>query len=769
MKNNFTDQVLKSVGSLSATFQFCLMMVLLILMAIINAGAQTVNPVRYWTFNGTNASTDSMGQNNLNFTSYGSQYTVGTNGQVGKFLTLDANSNLIDGGSLSLSNAVTVEFLLKPGYKFNSTNIMQRADGAFSIRIEYAILTFSTTHKAANGATIEDNFAISLEGLGRKSYGYYVDNNWHHLVFRFDAATGSKQVWVDGQLPAGFSKTVTTGSFQNSGNINFYLNHSISYVKYFGSIDELAIYNTAIPANLIYKHYLGVQTGQPYNFVNNYSGTIPTAATTTGPLDPNEFAPGHPAVSLSAIEQIQQYPLPRHKPGNTLMKNFNWMDPKFMGGLLQPGVSNQQAATNSATIQTELAKNFNYYFQVGLGNGLFETAWTNAANANPDFKLSLIIFRGQLNGNNSELTNQSKTAAHYLQNSSGQFIDVNGNVTTSKIWRPTAPTSSYNADGNAIYTMVTDMYSRLNRNVDVINENGEVFPHPSEAAMAMDPAVLAAKNASGLDWKSFLARKYKENETQSYRDIIMSHPRLSSAKFTEYAIDGFPEYRMKYSEARSVNSSINGQYYPTPDFYPRWSNNWRNWVSAWHGWQWIVESRVNELAAGDRLYSPFVAAGWDVDEEKNIRPAQWLGLLKCLGMTGAEFYYPGFFSLAAPWPDSKNWIWQAAMPSYAQAVTSRYEDFLRNGELMSGDVGNSYVTPTAPGYAFWTGDLRKLVVVRKHNTISKYAITGTIQPNSSMIGNAENESVAKITLDGQTLSFKVKRQGSTYIYDKSNP
>ncbi len=769
MKNNFTDQVLKSVSSLSATFQFCLMLVLLILMAIINAGAQTVNPVRYWTFNGTSASTDSMGQNNLNFTSYGSQYTVGTNGQVGKFLTLDANSNLIDGGSLSLTNAVTVEFLLKPGYKFNTTNIMQRADGAFSIRIEYATLTFSTTHKAANGATIEDNFAISLEGLGRKSYGYYVDNNWHHLVFRFDAATGSKQVWVDGQLPAGFSKTITAGSFQNSGNINFYLNHSVSYVKYFGSIDELAIYNTAIPSNLIYKHYLGVQTGQPYNFVNNYSGTIPPASSTTSPLDPTEFAPGHPTVNVSAIEQLQKYPLPRYKPGNTLMKNFNWMDPKFMGGLLQPGVTNQQAANNSAVIQTELAKNFNYYFQVGLGNGIFETAWTNAANANPDFKLSLIIFRGQLNGNNSELTNQNKTAAHYLQNSSGQFIDANGNVTTSKIWRPTAPTSSYNADGNAIYTMLTDMYSRLNRNVDVVNENGEVFPHPSETAMAMDPAVLAAKNASGLDWKSFLSRKYKENETQSYRDIIMSHPRMSSAKFTEYAIDGFPEYRMKYSEARSVNSQINGQYYPTPDFYPRWSNNWRNWVSAWHGWQWIVESRVHELAAGDRLYSPFVAAGWDADEEKNIRPAQWLGLLKCLGMTGAEFYYPGFFSLAAPWPDSKNWIWQAAMPPYAQAITSRYEDLIRNGELMLGDVGNSYVTPTAPGYAFWTGDLRKLVVVRKHNTVSKYAITGTIQPNSSMTGNAENESVATITLDGQVLSFKVKRQGSTYIYDKSNP
>jgi hypothetical protein len=35
--------------------------------------------------------------------------------------------------------------------------------------------------------------------------------------------------------------------------------------------------------------------------------------------------------------------------------------------------------------------------------------------------------------------------------------------------------------------------------------------------------------------------------------------------------------------------------------------------------------------------------------------------------------------------------------------------------------------------------LRKIVVIRKHNSGNKYAITGTIQPNTSMAGNAENE------------------------------
>ncbi len=234
MKNNFTNQLMKSIGSLSVVSNISILIAMLLMLIALNARSQTINPVKYWTFNGTNASTDSMGITNLNFTTYGSQYSVGTNGQVGKFLTLDANSSLVDGGTFNLNNAVTIEFLLKPGYDFNSSGLVQRGDGAFSIRIEYASIIFSTSHKSAAGATIEDYFSIPLEGLGRKSYGYYTDNNWHHLVFRLDAAAGTKEVWVDGQLPSGFSKAVTPGLFQNTGNTNFYLNHTIIYVKYKG-------------------------------------------------------------------------------------------------------------------------------------------------------------------------------------------------------------------------------------------------------------------------------------------------------------------------------------------------------------------------------------------------------------------------------------------------------------------------------------------------------------------------------------------------------
>ena len=45
--------------------------------------------------------------------------------------------------------------------------------------------------------------------------------------------------------------------------------------------------------------------------------------------------------------------------------------------------------------------------------------------------------------------------------------------------------------------------------------------------------------------------------------------------------------------------------------------------------------RPSEIADGDDLFSPFVAAGWSIATEANFRPAQWLGMLKILGVWGA--------------------------------------------------------------------------------------------------------------------------------------
>lgn len=489
-------------------------------------------------------------------------------------------------------------------------------------------------------------------------------------------------------------------------------------------------------------------------------------------IDVNEFPPGHPNVTVSAIDQLKAFPVPRYKTGHTMLPNFNWMDPMYFGGRFQPGVTDAQAVTNSVEIQTELAKNYNYMLVLG-GSPNFHNAWVDLANQNPQWKVSMITFRAQIG---TKLWQGTLPNDHYLQNSGGQFIDPNGNVTGAKYWRPTAPVSSYVSDGLAVKNNLSAALSNLNRDLDFINENGEVFTLYPNSTMAMDPVVTAAKNASGLGWEDFLGLKMKENDVQAYRDQFMTLPKLQNAKFSEYRIDGQRDWNFRYEQTRYINTPINGQYYATSDFYPRWPSNWQDWMGPWHGLKWMTESRHYEMAAGDRLYSPFVAPGWDANPEVDMRPAQWLGLLKLLSIYGAEFFYTGYFndqgSYNPPNPpphDPRGYAWQAVIPSYAQAVTSRYEDILRNGSLLAGDMINVSAIPDIPYYQFNTGFSNKVVAVRKHDNANKYIIAGTIQNNSNVINSTPLASDVAITLNGQTLQFNVRRQGSTFMYDNSVP
>ena len=255
----------------------------------------------------------------------------------------------------------------------------------------------------------------------------------------------------------------------------------------------------------------------------------------------------------------------------------------------------------------------------------------------------------------------------------------------------------------------------------------------------------------------------------------MNMPALQNTKFSEYQVGGNPIY-MNYNQTRTINKPINGQIYATPDFYPRWPNNWSYGTSAWNGWGSIAKGRYYELAQGDKLFSPFISPGWSQNEEHNIRPAQYLGLLKALSAAGAENFNPGFFNTASaygglnpPPANPAGYAWQAVIPSYAQAITSRYENLLRNSDLLEGDVPNPGTNPILPNYSFTAGNQQNLVVIRKDHTQNIYVITGTIQPNSNMIGNAVLESDAIIKLNGSTLQFDIRRQGSTYIYDNTNP
>jgi hypothetical protein len=195
---------------------------------------------------------------------------------------------------------------------------------------------------------------------------------------------------------------------------------------------------------------------------------------------------------------------------------------------------------------------------------------------------------------------------------------------------------------------------------------------------------------------------------------------------------------------------------------------------AWHGLSWMAMVRPSELAAGDALYSPFVAAGWDGAAERNVRPAQWLGLLKILACWGAEFFYTGFFSLGQPFPNPSNWIWQAAMPSYAQAVTSLYSDLLFEGTVMRADDNTSYSATAEHADILWAGAPNHVALARRHKSKDIFVIAAAINRVSNQRNNSRLVANVSISLPGGagTLRVPVRLQGSVFLLDrtsKSNP
>lgn len=797
MKRKITEK--KScfhVNSFCALKQIVVKTLLLFLPFMSIEGKAQITPYHYWTFDDATPLQDQMGRSNLNPTYYQCVYSINnaSSNTVGKSLSLSAaNSRVIVATNNMIPDSViSIEFMFKSAPEFNLTEFVRRRDNAILIRIGYPFIQFTTNVKV-NGVATSDVQKIELEGIGRASYGYYNDGNWHHMVFKYNGQTGTKEIWVDGQLPAGFSKSVAKGKFDPNtavpNNNIIDINSNTAYNKLSGSLDEIAFYKADLPSGEIYQHYSDSKAGQHYTFTNT-GVSAPAPAPVTGVVDIREYAPGHPNYTVSPLEQLQTFPLPRYKPANTLTRNFNWIALDYFSGYQQPGISTSSAVGTSVNIQKELAGNWNYFLLVSSNTGnytsytdptKFHGAWVRLANQNPQWPTSAISFWNQLNPTTAGYTSsvgyvesKSLPAAYYLRNSSGQYLSTTGAVSTTKYLSPAAPLDSFYNDANTQLKYFQSLVSSLTRPLDIISENGEVIPKLNTTAMSTDPYVTQDKNSTGLDWDTYQGNR-KMRLAKLYSSKFLSLPQLANTYYSEYQISGH-NTRHKYSETRYIQKAKNGQYYSTPDFYPRWPSNWQTGTGAWNGWQHIIDGRSVELNLGDNLFSPYVAAGWNGDEERNIRPAQWLGLMKALAGLGAEYYYTGYFneanSYAAPNPppnDPSGYAWQAVVPSYAQAITSRFEDFLRNGTVLPGDMPNNYSSPTSAGYSFYSGDLRKLVVIRKDNNSDRYAICSTIQPNSNYLGNAELEGDAKINLNGKALQFKVRRQGSTYIFDNSNP
>lgn len=618
---------------------------------------------------------------------------------------------------------------------------------------------------------------------GRKSISYYMDEKWHHIALVFDGVSGEGSLFVDGEK-VGKQQESLKGYVM--GQKPFKLNIGREFA---GKLDEIAIYFKALTPTEITQHAAAALSGQPYSAQVRVRNIPPKVAGNAIVIDPLEFAPDHPKVNLDPYKQLDNFPYPRYQAGHKLLPLFNWMGNPHYGGLTQEGISLNQAAKNAADINELLADKFHYCLVIPNSKEIslvqpFEKQYpvvqemVKLANRRKDLPLGMITIWPQtkltvLKGEDVAtpyILRKNLPDRYYTKNTKGQYLRADGKVNNDIRWfSPTASADLFAKDGQAQQLYLKKWLSYLKRPLNFINENGETPPHAWRIKlMEEDRRIKQDFLKSGTeDWEVYVAQQ-KLRFRKTYSDTFLKEvPGLKNTIFSWYAIDGGPLDRFKWSESRYIHTPINGQYYSTPDFYPRNPDNWRNWKGPWRGWEWLVISRKVEIQAGDRLFSPFIGAGWSSNAERNVRPSHWLGLLKLLGPIGAEFYYTGFFNESPAnvsgkprFADPKNYIWQAAIPAYAQALTSYYEDVLREGDLLLDKKGQPIInTPV--------NDPRFLVSVRKAKNEQRYIIAGGIFPQSNQKGQVPDEGEVWVPIGDKKYRMCFRRQGSVYELDLS--
>ncbi|MCO5237729.1 MAG: LamG domain-containing protein [Chitinophagaceae bacterium] len=745
--------------------------------------AQSISPFYYWSFNNKETGREQIKGKVLDTRYYKCDFSE-VEGIVGKAVNLNnTNCTVVTG---AMKSNVKDEFSIEFFFKGNSLTFLSFSEQFLLIRFNYNGFLFRTTTLTSQGKSEAHNFQIALKGAGKQSYNYYTDNNWHHLVFTACLKTGEKKIYVDGECPEGFSTSIPKGKEFEFGTSDGFRNTD--------QIDELAFYNRSLPEALIQQHSAEVNNGKSYSFSISKKKATPIALRKakepeSATVDPREYAPGYPDYTIQATDQLKTFPLPQYNASVPVKRNMSWMDISYLHREL-PGKGGKGFGkinpAKAVELTEEMVKYWNYYIDLPtlrttadaaqknyMNTKNIYGALINYANQNPQYPVATILIEAQgkpahagFASSNAYVSSQNLSEKYYLKNEKGVPV-----IQNQRKWlSPLMPLDIIKKDGQTSRFYLNQLMKHLKKAPALINENGEVFGHiRKEALLKQDPRVWKDYTASGLTESQYSGRfQYLIDST--YRATIMQGLKPGETHFSFYNLSAFnPSYWPDYAMRRELNRWDSQTVYPTPDFYPRWPDNWQNAKGAYNGYGTVAAGRVTEVGLGDRFFSPFVSAGWG-EEENNIRPAQWLALLKSMVMLGADFFYTGYFNVTGAggkWPngvgpyDPRGYAYQIAMPAYAQAVRTWAPEFFGKGELLNPANPNDKINQ----FRFKGKAENELILVRKLG--KRYLIYGSIQPNSNIKGNIPLKKETSIDLEGQKVSFEIRKQGSMYILDLS--
>lgn len=491
-------------------------------------------------------------------------------------------------------------------------------------------------------------------------------------------------------------------------------------------------------------------------------------------FDSLEYAPGYPNYSVSQIDQLKSFPLPRYKPATHLHRNFSWFDFLYMSydyskvtvgpknNFIYPGWNKKEQGMAAIDLNNEMYDHWNYYFNIptptynsgyASNPGTFTGTIVKYADAHPEIKTCTYLFWVGIRVKDGGFKSPKPFIKYNVNidpcNGDRSYPNIANDGITQRVYLKQLAAALPHRDSL--------------KKVDFVNENGEVFGEAwtpnAEGYRGSD--LIKCIQPDSDNARAFRAR-WQYDVFNTYKKQFIGNdslPGFKNSEFSFYQVAGFlPEYYSEWSEMRKINSAYHNSYYSTPDFYPGQRDH-RIFprYSYFHGLDCIEEGRKYEISLGDYYFSPFIAAGW-WNDTLNYRPAEWLAATKALAMMGAEFYYPAFFNLVNPSVkkpvDPRSYIYQVAMPAYAQAITSRYENIFFNSKNFT-----------------YLKDDNNLVIYRKDNSNAGgpvYAIHASVFSNGNF-EPAPNETTENVNIDGDKLKISLRKQGSTYIYNKSDP
>lgn len=774
-------------------------------------------PTVYWTF-------DTPGLPRANSapgaTAYNLQYgpailpLSSAQGVLGNYLDLNAGiapmglADTIDNSVHRYDNAFSYETWFRADQRFGSGYLFEWQ--YLKCRLFMADRVVYVQMMQGNGQVRQ--FTIPLYGVGRADPHYWQDGNWHHLVLTYDASIGEVKVYLDGICPPGFSHVYGPSGPLIDGSF-FYLNGMGLQYQTDLSVDEIAVYDTVVPPWMAWQHFQEVgELGIHYTFTANANVSAPVnGPVQTGGIDPYEFAPGYPNIADHSASMVAKYPVPRVNPESNLPRNVPWISDLDALQYRGSGQSLGTAMQYTGEIAKELSRYWHYYQLLGIASLASDSLnftdpnryhyWlTQAANASGWDTLPRFILSNWNQARTASVNwAPNSTIPHYYNTGLDTSIYLQAGAYIPRVWafegvnRP-IPQGLVEQDGDVNQEFYRRYVARQTlKHIDLLGENGEEVAKVTPAAIQADPEAVADRNSLGNNatWEGYQAlrrRQYRQlyiGEGREYLDSVNLANGRDSCKVYWYDVGGTNPF--KYDSMRTINSSLMGHRRASSYMYPQATQYWRyapgGAITSLFN---IFRSRQIEMAAGDSLFNPGVSPGFSDGgayisaDEDNIRPGQYLGLLKYLSIIGADSYTPfeynGFNGPGDPiFPGSWR-IWKLSTPGYAQAISSRVDALLEEGAPMDGTVVFQYATTgqTPTRWEFPSGGLNNLIGVRRMRNSDRFLITGSIQRNSNQPGQAPKQKLANIPWNPSgpvtdSLQFEIRAQGSTYVLDLTGP